>query len=247
MDGLTVAVLLSVVMFISGNYKSIIHPKFDIFKYTVPEAAADFVEKNRLPGNIFNDYGYGGYLTWRLYPGKKNFIDSRSLNLRVMKEYSMIMEAEGPKISMGNEALWELLLRAYKINIVFLSLFDVYERVPELVFKLSESAGWTPVYCDEASVIFIRNNAQNSSVIGKFRISSETVYNTLIRRSIQIAITNPVNKNSFISLGETFYRMGRLKDALAAYKYAFQRLPSSELQEKINKLESEMKSVEGQR
>jgi hypothetical protein len=41
-----------------------------------PAAAVKYLEENPCPGNLFNDYNYGGYLIWRL-PTQKVYIDGR--------------------------------------------------------------------------------------------------------------------------------------------------------------------------
>lgn len=43
----------------------------------LPVQATDFIESQRLPGPILNEYGAGGYLIWRLHPEQKVFIDGR--------------------------------------------------------------------------------------------------------------------------------------------------------------------------
>jgi hypothetical protein len=43
----------------------------------LPAAAADYVIANRIVGNMFNGYGDGGYLIYRLGPGRKVCIDGR--------------------------------------------------------------------------------------------------------------------------------------------------------------------------
>ena len=42
-----------------------------------PERAAAFVARQHLPGQIFNSYNVGGYLTWRLGPQYPDYIDGR--------------------------------------------------------------------------------------------------------------------------------------------------------------------------
>ena len=44
-----------------------------------PVDAAAFLKKNRISGNMFNPYAWGGYLIWALYPDHKVFIDGRGL------------------------------------------------------------------------------------------------------------------------------------------------------------------------
>lgn len=47
-------------------------------KLRVPAGAADFIEDAGLKGRMLNGYGTGGYLTWRFYPERLVFIDSRA-------------------------------------------------------------------------------------------------------------------------------------------------------------------------
>jgi hypothetical protein len=42
-----------------------------------PVLSADFLKKNRLPAPIINEYGFGGYMIWALYPEYKVFVDPR--------------------------------------------------------------------------------------------------------------------------------------------------------------------------
>jgi hypothetical protein len=44
-----------------------------------PESAAAFMERENVPGQIFNSYNEGGYLTWRLGPKYPDYIDGRAL------------------------------------------------------------------------------------------------------------------------------------------------------------------------
>jgi hypothetical protein len=53
------------------------------FDYTTsaalfPRAAADLLQRGEWPGPFFNDYEWGGYLLWRLYPQRKIFSDGRA-------------------------------------------------------------------------------------------------------------------------------------------------------------------------
>ena len=45
--------------------------------FRFPEKIADYIEEHSVPGTMFNDLRYGGYLIWRLYPQEKVFIDTR--------------------------------------------------------------------------------------------------------------------------------------------------------------------------
>jgi hypothetical protein len=41
-------------------------------------AAVDFLKEHNLPGPIYNRYGWGGYLIYRLYPQYRVYIDGRA-------------------------------------------------------------------------------------------------------------------------------------------------------------------------
>lgn len=245
-NGLTLAVLLSIIFYATNIHKSDKF-SFNIAKgYSVPEAAIDFIEKNKLQGNMLNEYGYGGYMTWRLFPEQKTFIDTRSLNIMVRTEYEWIMQATEYAMevnpSKSNTPLWERLLNHYKINFIFIPMLDIYAQIQPVIFKLVESNKWVPVYCDPISVIFVRNSEQNSALIERFKLSNEDVYNVIIYEAARRALGNEINPRSLVSIGDVFYKMGRIENALKAYKYALKRMPKSPIiHEKIAQVESEIK------
>lgn len=242
-----VAALCSTLFFMSG-YLDYSRFNFGVEKgLTVPEGAVNFIEENRIEGNMFNDLPYGGYIAWRLYPGKKTFIDSRALNRNVMLEMDWIINTrdfdKNTDPSAQSVPLWEMLLNHYKINLIILSLSDVYGSVNFLIFKLLEEDKWVPVYNDAISIVFVRNTGKNRSVIERFRVSKENVYTLIIVRSSLDAMYNSINPRFLVSIGETFYRMGRLNDALTAYRYANKRMPENPaIMEKINQIEAEIKA-----
>lgn len=216
-------------------------------RYSVPVRAVDFIEKNGIKGNIFNDYGYGGYVTWRLFPQSKNFIDTRSLNYPVMLEYGWIQSAAefDPSVapSKSNTPLWKRLLKHYKINYMLLAPTDINGDVFPLVLNLLESDDWVPVYVDRVSLIFVRKSGENDELIARYRISSQDLYNMLIYKSAENALADTLNPRYLTTLGDTFYRLGRMDDALKAYRYALQRFPENDMIKwKLGQLEEELKA-----
>jgi tetratricopeptide (TPR) repeat protein len=242
-----VAVLFSVILYIAGVQR-FERLKFHIASgYSIPEKAVDFIDKNKLSGNMFNDYAYGGYISWKLYPYHKTFIDTRSLNIITRIEYGWIIQAteyaKEVNPSKSSTPLWERLLNHYKINFILIPLLDLYSNVNPIVLKLAESDKWIPVYCDPISIIFMRDAKQNTEVIKQYKLSKEVVYNVIVYQSVSRALNTEVNPRALMSLGEIFYKMGRLEDALKAYKYALKRMPDSPIiQEKIDQIESEIAS-----
>jgi hypothetical protein len=137
--------------------------------------------------------------------------------------------------------LWKMLFSLYDINYVVLSVVNpIYEIYP-IIFELTESNDWVPVYSDHMSVIYVKNTVRNSDVIFESQIPKGDVYNTIIYQSAQHALRNKTNPRSLISLGDIFHKMQRLEDALKAYRYALIRIPDDpDIQKKIVRLESEI-------
>lgn len=215
-------------------------------KFSVPEGAVDFIEKYQISGNMFNDFGFGGYLTWRLYPWKKNFIDTRSLNHTLVVEYGWIIEAvesiKGNKLPDGKLPLWKRLIDHYNVNFILIDTLSVQGKVPPLLLRILESDTWVPVYADLISAIFVRNTDKNQEVIKRFRIPKETVYDAMVVRTAQWAMMNE-NPLYFISLGDIFYNRGMMKDAVTAYEYAIKRMPRNHsLRLKVEEIKRKMES-----
>jgi hypothetical protein len=218
----------------------------------VPEGAVDFVEKNKLEGNMLNSASFGGYITWRLYPWKKTFVDTRWLNYTVQQEFAWIANTvesfSGKELTKGKKPLWKRLLKNYDINFVLIDTLDVYGNVPKLLLTLTEDEDWAPVYAEPMAFVFVRNIPKNSTIIANFRLQKDHVYNTVIMVAAQMAIYKQSNPKYLITLGKTFYSMGRLRDALTAYQYAYKRFPKEQgLKEKIAQVESEIEKEKNER
>jgi hypothetical protein len=48
------------------------------FQENFPSAAARMMKEGSWPGKLYNDYVWGGYLIWELWPKRKVFIDGRA-------------------------------------------------------------------------------------------------------------------------------------------------------------------------
>src|SRR5262249_26148305 len=53
---------------------------FDLYTEAAefPKAALDWMETQKIEGNVLNRYEWGGYCAWRWYPRRKVFIDGRA-------------------------------------------------------------------------------------------------------------------------------------------------------------------------
>lgn len=216
--------------------------------WTVPHGAANFIVKNHIKGNMFNDMGTGGYLAWRLYPEVKTFIDTRALNYTVMKEYSWIATTTESiyhaTLPPGKTPLWKRLIEHYRINLIVFSPLDIYGNMLPLVPKLLDDGNWVPVFADINTIVFVKNVQGNEQVIAKFRKKANEVYNLMIIKASFFAQSNKGNPLVMEGLGDIFQRMGNAEDAIKAYKYSLKRNPDNpKIKEKLDKLLDEKAEV----
>jgi hypothetical protein len=109
--------------------------------------AATFILENELPGPIFNDFQMGAYLSYRLYPRYRLFIDSRVLDPSVVVTYTRMA---------ASPALWKQAESRYGFRTAVLGNFSKTVRSP-LGQALLRDPRWRLVYLDPLAVIFVRD------------------------------------------------------------------------------------------
>ncbi len=140
-----------------------------------PVHATEFIKEN-LKGNMFNEYGYGGYLLYNLYPDQKVFIDGRT-DLYLCCEIPDLMEMTTLKRLPDKDyktyldSLWN------KYNISFVVMRTEKNTVMRKVGNiLSNNPDWSLVFWDDHSEIFVRRDGKNSDIIEKYAAAAVTPY-----------------------------------------------------------------------
>ena len=133
-----------------------------------PERAAKFIEQEKLPGEIFNTYDEGGYISWKLGPGRLDYIDGRD-TLFAMER---MQRARDVLQSQPDSALWQEEMSRCNINTVIFSRSGWHQH--GRLRDLCNSSTWRPVYLDEVSAVFVRRTPQTESLIQRFPVSCRT-------------------------------------------------------------------------
>ena len=132
-----------------------------------PAGAAAFIERENIPGQIFNSYNEGGYLTWRLAPKYLDYIDGRAIPFgpRLFERNARLM-ATPPTSSE-----WQQEVEHFDINAIVVPLgrYNGLNLFPVLRQFCANDA-WTPVYLDEVSAVFVRRASQNQSLIQRSQV-----------------------------------------------------------------------------
>jgi tetratricopeptide (TPR) repeat protein len=130
-----------------------------------PERAAEFIERQNLPGEIFNTYDEGGYVTWRLGPRRLDYLDGRDTLfglLRVNRERQLLQ-------SDPDSAAWQQETDRYHINTILLSRGNGIEH--GRLKDLCNAHNWRPVYLDTVSAVFVRRTPQTAQLIEQFPVT----------------------------------------------------------------------------
>jgi hypothetical protein len=108
-----------------------------------PVAAVDALKKNLPQGEMFNEFTWGGYLLYRMYPQKRVFIDGQTdfYGEALTREYLQILNAEPG---------WQDTLNKYDVQWV------IVPPSRPLVNELTRSGEWRELLRDETAVVIVK-------------------------------------------------------------------------------------------
>jgi len=156
-----------------------------------PERAAAFLKREGLPGNVFHDYGLGGYLTWRIGPEYRDFVDGRYIPFgNDLFNEQRLLASLGP-----DTPDWQRAADRWQINT---AIFSVARYAGLGSFALQEfcaSKSWKPVYLDDVAIVFVRNRAENAGLVNRLGIRCD---------SAPIAPPDAASGDSFRARAERF-------------------------------------------
>ena len=184
-----------------------------------PERAAEFVERENLAAEIFNSYDEGGYITWRLGPKYRDYVDGRAIPFGM----SQIQKArELLQISPDSEA-WQQEAGRYNINTILLPLarFDGVQLVN--IGEFCKSRDWHPVYLDEVSAVFVRRRPETEALIQRTQVDCATA--PLPARPL--ASSSAGLFNQWANAASLLAALGRTSEALSATDEAIAIFPGS--------------------
>jgi hypothetical protein len=121
-----------------------------IASQSFPVHAIEYLRQHRVPGAMYNTYGYGGYLVGML-PEQKVFIDGRGDLYEDAGIFGEYLEVAGLKAGAFE------VLRAHGIQACLL------DRKEPLATALDSMPDWERRYSDGVSVLFVRRNLKLST------------------------------------------------------------------------------------
>jgi tetratricopeptide (TPR) repeat protein len=118
---------------------------FGVNEKMIPVGAVRFVREAGLAGNMYNPGHMGGYIAYALYPGRRIFAYTHHITF-----------GDLPQLTHSAD-----FLDTYRINYAFVE----NALAMNLLFKKDQ---WVPVFWDSAAAVLVRNNSENSAIIGRY-------------------------------------------------------------------------------
>ncbi|MFA4880155.1 MAG: hypothetical protein WC650_00825 [Candidatus Doudnabacteria bacterium] len=130
-------------------------------------AAAEFLQKEKIRGPIFNNYDIGSYLIFHLYPRERIFVDNRpeAYPASFFKEVYIPMQEK--------KEIWQAQERKYNFNAIIFAYHDLTPWTQKFLVERVEDPAWAPVFVDNYTLIFLKRDAQNQKVIEQFVLPRE--------------------------------------------------------------------------
>jgi hypothetical protein len=138
---LTLVVLALVITALGAKRAMVLQPIAEATEF--PGGAVNFLLSERPPQPIYNEYTWGGYFIWKLYPDYRVYIDGRA------DVYGDKLVEESLQVHDANPG-WREVLQRYGTRTVLV------KPNSGLATSLREDSGWRKVFEDKQSVIFVR-------------------------------------------------------------------------------------------
>ena len=186
-----------------------------------PEGAAEFVQAHNLPGEIFNSYNEGGFLSWKLGPERRVSIDGRDplYGVQLIERNSRLL------LSSPDSPLWQDEAQRHNINTIILPLGRYNGIEVTRLQAFCNSTLWRPVYLDEVSAVFMRRGAPGAEELSqRYGVSCATE---------SIPAHAPYEQhgveafNTWLNAGAVLGALGRYYEGLAATAHALAIFPDS--------------------
>jgi tetratricopeptide (TPR) repeat protein len=183
-----------------------------------PIEGVEFARRVGIGGRPFNCLATGGYLTWMRFPEERVFVDGRleAFPEQFFRTYFQAMD---------DPASWPTIEREYHPDYVL--LYHVWSNRHPLARYLARGNGWTLVYYDETTSLFLPVTDTNRDVRARAQQEFATLQSRRSRepprvpgsvwRAVVLPIEEPYRQSAY---GDFLRAMGQHTEAIEAYKRA---------------------------
>ena len=183
----------------------------------IPQRAAEFIQRENLPANVFTSYNEGGYLVWKLGPKYLDYIDGRAIPFG-----NEAFEHEREMLAMPiDSSMWTAAADRYNINTIILSLVGNEVTFDQLQ-DFCNSSNWRPVYLDELAIVLVRNKPDNQELINRLQVNCPVA--TLPATPLD---NSAKSYSQWVNTAYVLFVLHRNAEALSAADTAFRIFPDN--------------------
>jgi hypothetical protein len=136
--------------YLKNDFNIIVEPR--IF----PVYAVHFLKQNKATGNILLPFEWGEYVIWKCHPACRVSIDGR---FRTVYPEEVLRDHLDAKVDESKQAA---LIEKYPTDIILARRSLFFERM------ISGQKDWIYIYSDPLTILFVKNNEQNSDLLNRF-------------------------------------------------------------------------------
>jgi tetratricopeptide (TPR) repeat protein len=184
-----------------------------------PVRAAEFIARENVPGQIFNTYEEGGFLSWQLGPKYPDYIDGRAIPFGP----ALYGQQERLQQTSLDSDLWKQEANRYNINAFILPLARFQLVAFSQLKDFCKSRDWRPVYLDELAAVFVRRTPETESLIQRSAVDCAAV--TL--PAAPVADSPGISFNQWANAAGVLTALNRWYEALSASDKALHIFPDS--------------------
>ena len=122
-------------------------------------ASAEFFQRNKIAGPIFNNYDIGGYLIYHLFPSERVFVDNRP------EAYSVSFFTNIYVPMQEKEDVWKRVDEQYQFNVIYFFRQDMTPWAQPFLIRRLKDPFWAAVFVDDYAIIFLKRNEKNAALI----------------------------------------------------------------------------------
>jgi hypothetical protein len=150
------ALVIIIIVWIGGKIEFVFDEK------SKPVAAVEFLKKEHIKGNMFNNDEFGDYMIYEAWPEYSVFFDGRSdmYGTEKMKEYFNLS---------GIEPEFDSVIDKYDISWIF---FNSKSALSQYLLVRED---WKLIYSDKVANIFLKDIPENSELIKKYKNATPVV------------------------------------------------------------------------
>jgi tetratricopeptide (TPR) repeat protein len=190
-----------------------------------PEKAMEFLEREKLPGNLFHSYNVGGYLNWRVGESYPVFADGRYIPFG----RDIFLQQRGLEAAQPDSRIWEQAAAKWNINTMVFSLSRYWGLNSYPLAEFCHSRAWKPVYADDVSILFVRNRPENAKWLERFAVNCDTAVLGEPAAAKGDSWRARAERFTFLlNSASAYYLLSRDKEAYAALEQAEALFPDNE-------------------